>query len=180
MARRLTLLDPLPLLFHRALCSILAPEVSRMSTSLRSAGAHVRLATESDAAQIAKLSGQLGYPSTTEDILRRMRSLEPAALHALLVAESPAGEVIGWGHVSVKHLIENDVCAELNGLVVAEGQRSLGAGQPLLAQAEKVARQRGCRALHLRSNVIRERAHQFYELQGYEHYKTHKAFRKVL
>jgi GNAT superfamily N-acetyltransferase len=151
-----------------------------MSTSLRSARAHVRLARESDAAQIAKLSGQLGYPSTTEDILRRMRSLEPAALHAVLVAESPAGEVIGWGHVSVNHLIENDVRAELNGLVVAEGQRSLGAGQRILEQAEKWARERGCRALHLRSNVIRTRAHQFYERQGYEHYKTQKAFRKVL
>jgi len=167
-------------LFHRALCSILSPEVSEMSTSLRSAGAHVRLARESDAAQIAKLTGQLGYPSTTEDILRRMRSLEPAALHALLVAESPAGEVIGWGHVSVNHLIENDVRAELNGLVVAEGQRSLGAGQRILEQAEKWARQQGCRALNLRSNVIRARAHQFYERQGYEHYKTQKAFRKAL
>ena len=151
-----------------------------MSTSLRSAGAHVRLARESDAAQIAKLAGQLGYPSTTEDILRRMRALEPAALHAVLVAESPEGEVIGWGHVSVNQLIENDVRAELNGLVVAEGQRSLGAGQRILEQAEKWARQRGCRALHLRSNVIRARAHQFYERQGYEHYKTQKAFRKAL
>src|SRR5260370_9537236 len=111
IARRLTLLDPLTLLSHRALCSILSPEVSEMSTSLRSAGAHVRLARESDAAQIAKLSGQLGYPSTTEDILRRMRSLEPAALHAVLVAESPAGEVIGWGHRSGNHFIENDVRA---------------------------------------------------------------------
>jgi hypothetical protein len=28
--------------------------------------------------------------------------------------------------------------------------------------------------------VIRTRAHQFYERQGYEHYKSQKAFRKVL
>jgi hypothetical protein len=28
--------------------------------------------------------------------------------------------------------------------------------------------------------VIRERAHTFYERQGYEHYKTQKAFRKPL
>jgi hypothetical protein len=28
--------------------------------------------------------------------------------------------------------------------------------------------------------VIRDRAHKFYERQGYEHYKTQKAFRKPL
>jgi hypothetical protein len=28
--------------------------------------------------------------------------------------------------------------------------------------------------------VVRERAHAFYERNGYEHYKTQKAFRKAL
>lgn len=151
-----------------------------MTTSPRSAGARVRRAKESDAGQMAKLAGELGYPSTTADILRRMRSLEPASHHAVFVAEAPTGEVIGWGHVSVNHLIESDTRAELNGLIVAEGHRNLGAGQRLLEQAENWARERGCRTLNLRSNVIRARAHQFYERLGYEHYKTQKAFRKTL
>jgi len=30
------------------------------------------------------------------------------------------------------------------------------------------------------SNVIRERAHKFYERNAYEHYKTQKSFRKPL
>ena len=34
--------------------------------------------------------------------------------------------------------------------------------------------------MSVRSNVIRERAHQFYERTGYEHYKTQKSFRKPL
>jgi hypothetical protein len=34
--------------------------------------------------------------------------------------------------------------------------------------------------MSVRSNVIRDRAHKFYERQGYEHYKTQKAFRKPL
>ena len=140
----------------------------------------MRTARESDAARIAELSGQLGYPSTTEDILRRMRSLVPVANHALLVAENPAGDVIGWVHVSVNPLIESDVRAEINGLVVAEGQRSVGAGRLLLEEAERWARDRGCRTVSLRSNVIRASAHRFYERLGYEHYKTQKAFRKNL
>jgi len=31
-----------------------------------------------------------------------------------------------------------------------------------------------------RSNVVRDRAHAFYLRNGYEHYKTQKAFRKAL
>jgi len=34
--------------------------------------------------------------------------------------------------------------------------------------------------MSVRSNVIRDRAHKFYERQGYEHCKTQKAFRKRL
>ncbi len=70
-----------------------------METSPASSEAQVRMAKESDAAQIAVLASQLGYPSTTEEILHRMRSLEPPSQHVLFVAESPAGEVVGWGHV---------------------------------------------------------------------------------
>jgi hypothetical protein len=34
--------------------------------------------------------------------------------------------------------------------------------------------------MSVRSNVLRERAHNFYLRAGYEHYKTQKAFRKPL
>jgi GNAT superfamily N-acetyltransferase len=97
------------------------------------------------------------------------------------VAETAdAAGIVGWVHVSVSHLLESDVRAEVNGLVVAEGQRSAGAGAKLLEAAEEWARKRGCRGMNVRSNVIRERAHKFYVRQGYEHYKTQKAFRKPL
>jgi GNAT superfamily N-acetyltransferase len=70
------------------------------------------------------------------------------------------------------------VRAEVNGLIVAAGQRGAGAGAKLLEAAEEWARRHGCRGMNVRSNVIRERAHGFYERSGYEHYKTQKAFRK--
>ncbi len=57
---------------------------------------------------------------------------------------------------------------------------SAGAGAKLLQAAEEWARKRGCKGMNVRSNVIRERAHKFYEANGYEHYKTQKAFRKPL
>ena|ERR1700676_1036786 len=140
----------------------------------------IRRARRSDAPQLAELSGQLGYPTSTAEITKRLRKLKPASQNALFVAESCDAGVIGWAHVSVTHLVEVGTRAELNGLIVAEGQRSLGAGAQLLGAAEDWARKRGCPSMSVRSNVIRDRAHKFYERRGYEHYKTQKAFRKAL
>lgn len=140
----------------------------------------VRRARANDAPQLAELSGQLGYPTTAKVITKRMRKLKSASQNVLFVAEAHNAGVVGWTHVSVTHLVEVGTRAELNGLIVAEGQRSLGAGARLLEAAEDWARRHGCPSMSVRSNVIRERAHKFYERQGYEHYKTQKAFRKSL
>jgi GNAT superfamily N-acetyltransferase len=134
----------------------------------------------SDAPKVAELSGQLGYPATAREITNRIRRLKAAARNALFVAELPDAAIAGWAHVSITYLVEAETRAELNGLVVAEGQRSLGAGAQLLKTVENWARKRGCRSMSVRSNVIRERAHRFYEREGYEHFKTQKAFRKTL
>ena len=140
----------------------------------------IRRAKGSDAARISELAGQLGYPATAAQMRERLRGIQPASEHAVFVAESAKDGVIGWVHVSKTPLLEVEIRAEVNGLVVAEGQRSLGAGARLLAAAEDWARKRGCKGMSVRSNVIRERAHKFYECNGYEHYKTQKSFRKPL
>jgi len=145
-------------------------------------GVKIRKARRSDAERIAQLSGELGYPATAGQIATRLRQLKPASKHAVFVAECSDATVglVGWLHVSVSHLLESDIRAEVNGLIVAEGQRSAGSGAKLLEAAEEWARRHGCRGMNVRSNVIRERAHGFYERNGYEHYKTQKAFRKPL
>jgi GNAT superfamily N-acetyltransferase len=145
-----------------------------------SASIRIRKAQRRDAERIAELSGELGYPASAKQISARLRRLTPATKHAVFVAESPEAGLIGWVHVSTSHLLESDLRAEVNGLIVAEGQRSAGAGAKLLQAAEEWARRRGCKGMNVRSNVIRERAHTFYEANGYEHYKTQKAFRKPL
>jgi GNAT superfamily N-acetyltransferase len=140
----------------------------------------IRRAKNSDVPRIAALAGQLGYPSTAAQMRVRLRGIQPVSQHAVFVAESEGDGVIGWVHVSRQPLLEVEIRAEINGLVVAEDQRSLGAGARLLAAAESWARERGCKGMSVRSNVIRERAHKFYERLGYEHYKTQKSFRKTL
>jgi GNAT superfamily N-acetyltransferase len=139
----------------------------------------IRRARPEDAARIAELSRQLGYPATAAEMRKRLRGIKPASEHAVFVAEVDK-RVIGWVHVSRQPLLEVEIRAEVNGLVVDDQIRSKGTGAVLLAQAEKWARRHGCTGMSVRSNVIRERAHKFYERNGYEHFKTQKSFRKPL
>src|SRR5260370_14706697 len=111
---------------------------------------------------------------------KRVLGIKLDSQHAVFVAESAKEGVIGWVHVSRQPLLEVEIRAEVNGLVVAEGQRSVGAGARLLAAAEDWAGKHGCKGMSVRSNVIRDRAPQFYERHGYEHYKTQKSFPKPL
>src|SRR5258708_13670580 len=114
-----------------------------MAAAARKAEMKIRRARRSDAARIAELSGQLGYPATTAQIARRLGELAPASRHALFVAEvkdagssqRTAGSLIGWLHVSITNLVEVDPRAEATGLLVAEGQRSRRTGRPPLEPA---------------------------------------------
>jgi GNAT superfamily N-acetyltransferase len=151
-----------------------------MPNASKPSGIAVRRARNSDGARLAVLAGELEYPTTTREMKVRLSRLKPAADNVVFVAENANREVIGWLHASVTRLLEVPLRAEVNGLVVSEGHRSGGAGARLLDAAENWARKRKCVSVSVRSNVLRDRAHAFYERQGYEHYKTQKAFRKPL
>lgn len=151
-----------------------------MRKSGKNADVRIRRGKSGDAVRLADLSGQLGYPTTLRQMQARFRRVLEARDGACFVAENKAQGVIGWVHVSTTPMLETDARAEVNGLVVDEAARSAGAGALLLEAAERWAARRGCRMMSVRSNVIRERAHGFYLQQGYEHYKTQKAFRKAL
>ena len=156
-----------------------AESSERMTAPLK-AGVGVRRARSTDAARIAALSGQLGYPTSEKQMKARLKDALKDKDAACFVAESREGGLIGWIHVSTTPLLEVERRAEVNGLVVDETARSRGGGAVLLAAAEKWARGKRCTSMAVRSNVLRERAHRFYLRNGYEHYKTQKAFRKGL
>src|SRR4029077_19132704 len=77
----------------------------------------IRRARLQDAARIAELSGQLGYPASRLEIAQRMKRMRPAAQHAIVVAET-GKKIMGWLHVSVTPVLEIALCAEVNGLVI--------------------------------------------------------------
>lgn len=145
----------------------------------------IRRAQIDDAEDLARLSGELGYPAVEEELRRRLEELAGRPEHAVFVAESVSagrggGEVVGWIHVGVSYHLESDTFAELLGLVVAGSQRSSGVGATLVSEAEAWARERGVAELRVRSNVVRERAHQFYLRQGFLKVKTQAVFSKRL
>jgi|SRR5579883_169460 GNAT superfamily N-acetyltransferase len=140
----------------------------------------IRRVRGGDAGRVAELATQLGYPATTREMKLRLKQAMADKDAACFVAELAPEGVVGWIHVSVTPLLEVERRAEVNGLVVDERVRSQGAGAMLLGAGEKWARGKRCNSMSVRSNVVRERAHGFYLRNGYEHYKTQKAFRKRL
>lgn len=140
----------------------------------------IRLATIEDAPRLAPLSGQLGYPSTANQVAARLSPILADPEHVIFVAEQDGGQISGWADVFIMRTIGADARAEIAGLVVDESCRSQGIGRLLMARIEEWAREKGCAAVSLRSNVIRERAHIFYERLGYQLIKTQKSFRKPL
>lgn len=140
----------------------------------------IREAQPQDYPRIAELAYQLGYPSSLEEIAKRFDGIQRSNEHAVFVAQLANGEIAGWLAVFVYRVVEADARTEISGFVVDERYRSQRVGKRLLARAESWAREKGCRAVGLRSNVIRDRAHAFYESHGYQHVKTQKSFRKDL
>jgi GNAT superfamily N-acetyltransferase len=141
--------------------------------------ASVRRAAPGDAERLAALSTALGYPMTSDEAVRRLGEITDHPDHGLLVAEVD-GRVEGWIQVSLPRIFEAPLQAEIAGLIVDEGARGAGIGRLLLAAAEGWARGQGCRAIRVRSNVVRERAHAFYQREGFVLIKTQRVFEKPL
>jgi len=141
----------------------------------------IRPATTKDAAALAALSSQLGYPATPEIIARRLLDLDGRPdEHAVLVALDQADAVIGWTHVSVLRPLEMQPCGEILGLIVDEHARTVGVGRQLVAAAEAWARTRGFAEIVVRSNAARTLSHPFYERIGYQRLKSQHYYQRPL
>jgi GNAT superfamily N-acetyltransferase len=140
----------------------------------------IRIANPEDAAAIAALSSQLGYPAGITEVAQLYAQLQQQRDHAVFLAEEPDGAVSGWVHVFVSRRLFVPPFAELGGLVVDEERRGAGIGGALLARAEEWAVEAGCSKLRIRTNVRRAGAHQFYDRMGYTAAKSQRVFDKEL
>jgi GNAT superfamily N-acetyltransferase len=131
-----------------------------------------------DAAAVAMLLDELGYPANDAQAKERLARIAADSTTLLLVAEVD-DRVAGFASLHVQHLVEADApgCVYA-ALVVGTRFRRLGVGARLTEAIEAEARARGCEDIVLGSAHRRTDAHAFYEALGYEH--TGRRYRKLL
>lgn len=141
--------------------------------------AHIRQASVLDAAQIARLSAQLGYPASEADVQTRLSQLLASGTGVVLVADAGPG-LVAWGSAELRMSLETGPRVEITGLVVDASARRLGIGRLVVKHLEDWAVDQNCPILLVRSNVTRPESHPFYEGLGYARTKTQHSYRKVL
>jgi GNAT superfamily N-acetyltransferase len=140
-------------------------------------GLGIRDAAPEDAAAIADLLGQLGYPTDSRAVTARLERLR--IVGDRVVVADVDGIVAGLAHLQVSPAIEHErPAAKLAALVVDEAHRGKGIGRALVNVIEAEARTRGCVLLYLTTAARRSDAHEFYRRVGLE--ETGKRFGKTL
>jgi N-acetylglutamate synthase-like GNAT family acetyltransferase len=142
------------------------------------ANVDIREAVRGDAAAVAGLLGQLGYPTGADTAAARIERHAASAADTLLVAEAD-GRVIGIAALHVSLALEYDGDAgKLSAIVVDQASRGRGVGKALVEAVERDARARGCVVLFLTTNERRKDAHAFYRALGFD--ETGRRFAKQL
>src|SRR4051794_37721688 len=129
----------------------------------------IRPATAADAAPIAELLGQLGYPCEASAVPERLSRLGAGHDAAAIVAVLD-GTVVGLATMHSRIVLHSaDPVAQLTALVVPETRRGRGVGRALVAAADAWARERGAKRLVVTTALHREDAPRFYERLGFSH-----------
>ncbi len=139
----------------------------------------IREAADGDAAALASLSTQLGYPTDVATMRERLRRVQALRIGCVFVAVEGSA-IVGWTHVVDCVRLEDAPLAEIAGLIVDETVRGSGIGALLVRAAKDWTRAHGYDRLRVRSNVMRERAHRFYVREGYLERKRQVVFEKVV
>jgi GNAT superfamily N-acetyltransferase len=127
---------------------------------------NIRLAKPQDAAVIAGLLSELGYPNVSAFVRDKLAVLGTS--DTVLVAEDE-GEVLGFAHLHVSELFHAPGrIGRIMALAVTASHRRAGAGRGLMIFLERLARQAGCVKLEVTSSIQRKGAHAFYEQMGYQ------------
>ena len=130
---------------------------------------HVRAVNEQDAAALARLCTQLGYPAQTSDMPARIERLTADHGVSALVAEDEGG-VIGLITTHIRYTMNHAApLAQITLLVVDEARRGTGVGRELVTAAEAWARGCGCKRIVVTTALHRGEAHAFYERLAYAH-----------
>jgi len=125
-----------------------------------------------------ELTGSLADPGAMRRSFAGVASDERVVL---LAGRDESGRIVA----TAMGIVANDLVWEckpfmwVENVVVASSARGRGAGRELMAEIERVARERGCSFVSLVSSESREDAHSFYESIGYCEDPV-RGFRKML
>ena len=133
--------------------------------------------TAADIPALPELLEQLGYPSAPDAVAARIGRIGDASGRVLVARQED--EVLGVMALEFLALLhhDDDLC-RITALVVADRARGRGVGRRLVAEAERIARERRCLRIEVTSAEHRAAAHAFYLALGYD--EKRKRFLKHL
>lgn len=140
----------------------------------------IRKAVPEDATMLTKLTAQLGYPCTQQEIVERLEPYRNISYGIVFVAVLN-DTVVGWISLNTVRYFYVRPFIEVSGFVVDEKERNKGVGRRLLEAAEVWVKVQGYyRLIRIRTNIIREDAHRFYENNGYRKVKEQRVYMKEI
>lgn len=127
----------------------------------------IRPAVVGDAEHIGELISELGYPTTTAAMSKRLLDLLSDPSYVTLVADVD-GHVIGVAGGALGRYYEKDgIYSCLAVLAVASTARGRGVGSRLVEAIERWSANKGAREVVVNSGLHRADAHDFYQRRGY-------------
>jgi GNAT superfamily N-acetyltransferase len=128
----------------------------------------IRPATSDDAGAIAFLLTELGHPTTQEAVAARWVDWHAEGNCALVSLDS-AAKVTGAATLHVMTVLHRPYpVGRITALIVGKTLRGAGVGRALVAAAEALLAERGCKLMEITSNLRLTEAHAFYERIGYD------------
>ena len=136
----------------------------------------IRPMAAADAARAAALAAELGYGGAGAPVIaERLAGLAGRADHAVWV-NAEGDDLLGLLHAQHMQRIISDPYVEILHLVVSGRARRAGVGRALVERVIGWAAERGVDRVRVRSNVVRDEAHDFYLALGFERLKTQHVY----
>ena len=139
----------------------------------------IRPAQKDDCPGINELTNQLGYPSSFEKICEIMDLVLVHNDHQVYIAEKDE-KIVGYIHLIHSMRIGSSPFVEIAAFIIDESARSIGVGSSLIKETENWASGLGLKDIRIRSNIIRQEAHNFFQNRGFQNIKTQEVFSKHL
>ena len=138
----------------------------------------IRKAKIDDLEPIVSLSNEFGYNPEKSEVENKLSKFSLNPDEAIYVAENE--KIIGWMHISLVEPLESSSFVEIRGIVVNQKYRKNGIGTKLIETAEKWAKEKGCKKLRVRTNIIRKETRKYYRNLNFISKKTQEVFEKEI